>query len=120
MSNFTSISDEVFEYAEKQGLEIISTGGGFDYVIRTVEVEREKGKYYIDMILTMAEHADSSPETLKEPAKVIQFFTDEDHQWYNGVELQFKTAKKAIKFMKNSNPTIVESDPTSWWGDVTQ
>ena len=88
-----SISEEVAKYASRYPvLEPIATGGGCDYVARSLPAVLQP-----TMVLGCADDPGSSPESLSEPAAVYVYF---DGSWQTWIRLpEFPTVEGAIDWM---------------------
>jgi hypothetical protein len=82
-----NITKEIQDAAKERGLDLISTGGGFDYVwIR-------QGEH--DVILINA-FQDGSPESLNDPAGVAVYDYED---WTSGVSFDGITARDGLNLM---------------------
>jgi hypothetical protein len=89
------ISPDVLAYAESKNLTAIATGGGCDYIDRTVP--HETGSPLEDIQLVMASpYGDYSPDSLNDKA-IVNIFPSDD--WSSFIGLSFDTAKEAMDAM---------------------
>jgi len=119
-----NIADKILDYAESLGLDTVATGGGCDYVIRTVDMPvdvtvsavLQRLNRHIDMVLVSAADAGCSPERLGEPSCVnLWFYRGVEAMWCNGLSIKFNSARKAMKFMARRQIDIRETSPDEWW-----
>lgn len=92
-----NITPEVGRYAERLGLDCMSTGGGCDYVCRFFPIHESDEKVEV----TLASDEDGlSPKTLDERCSVLI------HMGSGGapspwLQFDFKDAREAMKWMKD-------------------
>lgn len=83
-----NVPDVLVAYGKKKGLELIGTGGSFDYLYRVLPDGRE-------LVLGGVEDPTNQPEFDGEAS--VGIFTDES--WSDGDTKNFPTAKEAMDFM---------------------
>lgn len=88
-----NISPSVGKYAENLGLECISTGGCFDFVFRKFDCGAEA---------TLTNECGKSPGSLDERCSVLVQL-GEGARPVPWMEIRFKDAKQAMKWMKKTN-----------------
>ena len=87
-----NISETVYNYAMRQGLDATATGGGCDFI--TKEVGLGCGKA-LSLVLSSHEDTGMSPDALTEPSEVTIYFTKPSEQgWWNGLTVSFATAQE--------------------------
>ena len=86
-----NISQDIQDWAEHLGLDLLSTGGGFDYVFRKLA----DGDKECDVIVVCRER-DGSPVDLDEPA-CLNFYLDEN--WTDYISIPFRSARAAMTAM---------------------
>jgi hypothetical protein len=92
-----NIPTEILEEAEKRGLDWMCTGGGCDYICRTVD---SHGQKLNELVLSSSEDFAMNPDTLDEPATVA-IYGPKDLDWTEGVYMDFPNVRVAMEFMKN-------------------
>lgn len=94
-----NIDAEVLSYAESKGLTSIATGGGCDYVDRTMNPESDE---YIGVpsLVMASPHGDHSPHGLRDDAQVIAFPSDD---WNSFIIIPFANAQEAMDAMSDND-----------------
>jgi len=97
-----NIPKEIWNAAEKRGLDYIATGGGFDFIWRGIGQGECRGSDTngVDLVLSLTEDVACSPDVLGEPCTVSIYVNDPE--WQNGVFIDFADAKKAMDFMASA------------------
>lgn len=70
-SNTYNVSDEIFAEAQRLGLELIATGGGFDFVYRKFSGWARDSEHEIVVENGMT---GQSPKSLKDDANMVVYF----------------------------------------------
>lgn len=84
-----NIAREIGKFADKLGLECLSTGGNCDFIVKSLSEDNE-------VMAVLSAVGQDSPDTLSEPCFVgIKL----DDQWMKSVEIKFKSAREAMRFM---------------------
>lgn len=93
ISGAYNISEEIIAEAERLGLDAMSTGGGFDYVFRTIGKNEDGSKRFA---LLCAANDSGSPDRLSDKVDVQIILVEE---WNNAVAIPVRTAKEGMALM---------------------
>lgn len=94
-SNTFNVSDEVFSGAQRFNLELMATGGGFDFVWKKISGFARDTEH--DIVLQDGMTGES-PKTLKDDTNMVVFF---DSDWTEFLELKFSTCEQAMQKMSD-------------------
>ena len=106
-----NINKNIWNQAEKRGLDYINTGGGCDYIWRGVgnakpekefpfgvfRESRGSEEHGVDLVLGSREDVAWCPESMEEPATVSIYINDPE--WHHPTFVDFKDVKAAMDFM---------------------
>ena len=88
-----NIPEAIISEAEHHGLDALSTGGGMDYIVKTLG-KNEDGSTRV--ILLCAARESGGPDKLNEPVDVQVMLTE---TWDNAVAIPCKTAREGMALM---------------------
>lgn len=94
MNALMNIPKDIQDKAETLGLELVSTGGGFDYVFKDLGVNEKNGDPC--QAIVCAWNDAGSPQGLKDKACINVYF---DENWTDWISIPFKTANDALVAM---------------------